>query len=365
MYIPPKIEYGAYLSYYDFERQDSGRYSRDVKRHFAHFEQFYTEMRATIFETLQANGPGSAKHGSDDLNLFNQCGDELDWFNNGKPYYKIDPWILPHLSSIPLTLPCEHLVFPFEAFEIRLPKDQFKENDKAPWVRGMLVCVYRKEDLQEAKQSGMVSFNTDADTDLLVLRIDVGPEEFTRNDPETGLPITSVGEAQFFIRFKLKPGTSVIDCYRQRRSDMEKMQGYIPDSDFCEKCIAIAVGTAMVACRNEEMIAPDLPRKLIERYYIAKKGGDEQKLAEINRKRLKVGMGKGWIVGMEDSERPVIITEQGEQKGPLQYGHWRSPHARLQPYGPRLKPTYRLIFIPASRVRKDLPLKHSQAEGSA
>lgn len=354
----PRIEYGHYEDQYTWTRFDAKRQHVVIPALFSH-ETFYKTLREYALEGVLRNGPMSGTIATNDLVAFNQAGDELEWHNLGKPYYKVDPRLLPHLAELKANIPAEHFCVPFESFEIRLPKGGLQEAPDKPWVRAILVTRYRRQDLAEAKDRLQMAFFEAPEADFFVARLSLGNEEVEYN--RLGLGKTKeLAPAQMFIRFILTPGKGILDCYHDRPSSQPDMQGYVPNEAIMETSVKIAVAVSLMACHNEEMLVPDIPRKLADRYRQARRTGDVNALENIDRKRMKLGMGKGWVIGMEDWERPEIIPGHGEVRGSLKFGHWRSPHPRLQPTGSRKSPIYRLIFVGTARVRKDLPLKPSQ-----
>lgn len=356
---PPRVEYGTYTDQYTWTRFDAKR-TRLHMRELSSPDAFYKHLREVAFEGVVRNGPMSSTIAANDLVAFNQAGDELEWHRSGKPYYKIDPRLLPHLLELKANVLAEHFCVPFESFEIRLPKGGLQESPDKPWVRALLVTRYKQQDLEDAKDKLQLPFAESPESDFLVIRMSLGNEKIEYMHPLLG-KTTDEAPSQMFIRFKLTPGKGFIDCYRARPSGMPNMQGYVPNDQVMEAAVKIALLVSLMACHNEEMLVPDIPRKMVERYRQAKRRGDVSALEVMDNKRAKLGMGKGWVIGMEDWERPVLVPGHGEVRGPLKFGHWRSPHPRLQPTGSREKPIYRLIFLGPTRVRKDLPLKPTQS----
>jgi hypothetical protein len=355
MSSPIRVEYGHYADQYTWARFDAKRH-RVLVPEFGSHETFYQSLRRMTLEGVVKNGPMSATLAPNDLVAFNQAGDELEWHLSGKPYYKIDPRLLPYLLNLNANIPAEHFCVPFESFEIRLPKEGLQEGVGTPWIRAVLVTRYKEQDLKEAKDTLQLPILESPRADMFIARLSLGNEPVEYFVPSMGM-VKEEAPAQMFVRFDLTPGKGMIDCLRDRPKDMPNMQGYVPGNDFIESVIKVAVAVSLMASHNEEMLTPDIPRKLVDRYRRAKTTGDKAILDSIENKRLKLGMGKGWVIGMEDWERPVIVPGHGEVRGSLKFGHWRSAHPRLQPTGPKTKPIYRLILLAPARVRKDLPLK--------
>jgi len=292
-----------------------------------------------------------------------QFNDELDWHRCGKPYFKIDPLLLPHFMRLKGDIPCEHVELPHKSFVIYLPENTIREYDGAPYLRSLLVCVNTPEELEQSADFMQPLFpNKKMDRPgcrVLMFRMDFGREPL---EEQEGAHVLPDKPCHVFYRLYLNDGATLFTAKGIDEKFQDTIFGYMPKADFVKELMKIFIGTSMVALHNEEMMSPDLPRKLRYRYNSAKNKNDKQSLENIENKRIKLGMGKGWVVGLEDKDRTIIATHQKGERGELSYSHLRSGHFRLQPTGSRSNPVYKLIFIKQLRVRPDLPMSPATAK---
>lgn len=282
------------------------------------------------------------------------CKAELSWYEAGNPYYKIWPQIATALGETNIDIDGKFLYLPFEAFEIRFPRHrdfEIKEDANCPPITSML--VYRDEITADTK-----IINDDRDWSLIV----------HYQTAET----VSHDFCGFYYRMGVKSGRLLSDDYNkaERETKYDKTT-YEPSKQFAQKLVRIAIATCFFGTNNHEMIMPDLPYKLEERYHAAVAAKDKTEAAKLLDKAKRLGH-FGQRVGSElDLPRPLIkhINESGGSQGKyeLSHGHLRSGHMRLQRYGSRANPQdennperYELIFIAPHLVRPDLPLRETR-----
>lgn len=131
------------------------------------------------------------------------------------------------------------------------------------------------------------------------------------------------------------------------------------DHDFSQRIVrrrilSLVIATMLIAVSDDKrLIRPE------------QRGVRHRLKAEKAKKRGDKGAGladKGFLVGADiklpkDLQQALKPAGTGEGHS-LQYGHVRSGHLRIQPYGKRDgKKTYKVIFIAPTLVRPDLPLK--------
>lgn len=122
----------------------------------------------------------------------------------------------------------------------------------------------------------------------------------------------------------------------------------------------IAICTLFFLHDQHELVMPDLTKKEIVKYRKAKERGDEQRMQQL---RQKAGNRNGYIIGRREIDLPVPkLTFTGTpdyQTGTgreLHHAHIRRGHLRRQRIGKRDENKHKLIFLPPTVVRPDLPL---------
>jgi hypothetical protein len=137
-----------------------------------------------------------------------------------------------------------------------------------------------------------------------------------------------------------------------------KDECYCPGKEFKLNLIRIAVATCFFGINNHEFVLPDLIRRHLVKYHALKAAGRHQEATDFALSKTK---SKEWCIGREIVlPRPEVEhrTVEGNPEGrgyTLSHQYLRSGHLRLQQYGPRDRPHHKLIFIPPTVVRPDLP----------
>jgi hypothetical protein len=280
----------------------------------------------------------------------------------GKPYYKVSPTIFEDLLGINIDIDSEYLKSPHPVFEVKFPKGALRENDASPEVEGMLVAMLPpgRFELVVPREGHRLIPDTgdyvEQDFPTLSLRLSLGVEvvEFE------GMKVESPTNA--YLQFNIRPNKTIAQCFEEKLPMAKNMKGYFPSEPFQKEILRLACAVCFLANYNSDLLSPDIPRKDFKRYREAKRRNDAKTLAEIDHRRVKVGMGKGWVIGQEtEGETPPVIMTSDERHRELKHRHFRSPHLRLQPVGPRAKPTYEIRFVRGTVVRPDLPPKTADA----
>jgi len=251
---------------------------------------------------------------------------ERNWYRIGRPHYKVWPSMVDALMNTKINIGCEHLHMPFPLIEIRLPPKHYREDENAPWLRAMLVTKQREPDGEKL----LVFSQFAADKWAL----DHGGDEMTNS---------------VLNKFALIPGDT-IDTELQRmpfrHSEHQEGGPYWPNRDCLMHMTALAVGVCFIAIGKDRSLVRPATLTTRERIKSKKRHGRPSR--------------KGWEVGA-DIKLPKLRDDRscpGHGEGSkLQFGHIRSGHMRWQPTGPREEPIYKLIFVPPTVVRPDLPMK--------
>lgn len=269
------------------------------------------------------------------------CYAEEAWYRHGQPYYKIWPGMANSLANISIDIDGKYLHLPFPTYEIRFPKSvPITEGPGHPVLKAMLVHRCDREDF-DRKDDCPWSFivHYQFDTDL-------------KND-----------WMGWYFSLGIKEGETLDERFNKTwKWSTHYETGYEPKQKFISQLVRIAVAVAFFGIHEHQMVLPDIPYKFVDRYHRAKASKDAKEQKDLLEKAKRLHH-YGWLVGSEiDLPQAVVrhINEGGrtEPGRELQFGHVRSGHMRLQPYGPKDNPTeYKLIFISPSMVRPDLPLQ--------
>lgn len=273
---------------------------------------------------------------------------ERNWYALGQPYYKVWPAMVDALMHTKIDIGVEHFEMPFPVILIRLPYHFFREDKRAPWLRGILVTRQREVFSEEvAKALG----KEPGSHDRLMLFSQFEMDEFTESQRPPNAIKEEVGNNSVLSKLTLVPGHTIEDDLEQmpiQTSHHKEGGSYWPNMETTQKIVALAVGVCFIAIGKD--------KKLITRAR-----PDVHDRRSQRRGRRQMPPGRGWAVG-QDIKLPKLrqdaATSTGEGEGQrLQFGHVRSGHMRYQRYGSKDAPEYRLIFIHPTVVRPDLPMK--------
>jgi hypothetical protein len=316
-------------------------------------DEFFEEQMSAFEKTCRRSG-------LDDTEIHTQLyiiRAQQEWYRWGKPYYKIWPQMLDALAVVDINIPGRFLQMPYPFFEIKLPTCHHMGSPEDPKLVGLLVSVAHQGDeidkgipmnLESSERKLVISYQFDApnrEQDILT------PEaEFQR------------------IEFSYAMGIED-DTPLQRRLDDADFHTSLfndatfePGKEFRSSLMRLAIATCFFGVGQHDVVMPDLPRKLITKYRDAVAAGEPTD--DIIEKGNRQMHGVGWNVGSEiDLPLPLVRYEHkdGEpfRKRELQTSHIRRGHMRMQQVGPRDDPKYKMVFIPPTVVRPDLPLGRS------
>ncbi len=137
----------------------------------------------------------------------------------------------------------------------------------------------------------------------------------------------------------------------------------IVNPDFDEatrRLIRVVIGVTFFGQDRHEMVLPDLPRRVIERYQRERRQpapGEAERLVEAARQDgftgFKIGSEIDLPTAVRRPEGPEGVVLHGRE---LTAGHVRRGHLRMQACGPKLQ-GHKVVFVPPCVVRPDLPLQ--------
>jgi hypothetical protein len=272
---------------------------------------------------------------------------EMDWYKYGQPYYKLWPSMAESLANINIDIDCKYFHMPFPCFEVRFPKEPvIREHKDAPPVRAML--VYRAVP-EEIERLGFKPETEGYDREWTLC---------THYQFETDVMNDYMG---WYFNMGILSGQTLNHRLTEAaKNSVYFEKGYQPREEFQLQLMRISIGVAFFGMHQHDMILPDIPTRYEERWHRARANKDKKEQDHLL-ERAKKMQHYGWLVGSEiDLPQPVVrhLNEANEGTGrELTFGHVRSGHMRLQPYGPKDNPNeYKLIFVCPTLVRPDLPL---------
>lgn len=330
--------------------------------------KFYEMIRQGFFASLQS-GRGIARH---TVGTYRQLMEEYRWYRCGTPKYRVYPDMLFALSRISIDIDAGELRMPFPAFTIEVPENLFRENEESPYLKGMLVhCRRRGQTKAEDEFNFGVRFTKDDggavcedegaadEADVMILDLDFGNEVVTS-------PVTkNVGEnpCKPYAVFDIDPGRTIVEAFNAMPATDFVDEGYMPSAEFQKACLRVAVGVAFFAVNNHEVVARDIPPGLLERRERAIRTRNKKLLNKTNSEMERQGYNRCFTVGRtivlprHEPEKAISESDSGESKRELSYSHLRSGFMRWQAHGPKEDRKHKLIFIPPTRVRADLPFR--------
>lgn len=256
------------------------------------------------------------------------CKVERAYYAAGTPYYKVWPSILQALSHTDMNIDGEYFAMPFPAFEVRLPKT---DNPLAPLTSALVARVEPGDDDNDGREW---TFCMEAET--------------VNND---GRPCVMLA------RQGVQRGRKLDDMVDAVRT--EYIGGFSLDTSLIRQLLRVCIGVCFFGVDRHELVLPEVPRKIIDRYQRERRQPTDAEARDILRQARKVGL-CGWKVGSEidlptaDLRQHAAPEGQGEGRS-LTTGHVRRGHLRMQACGPGYRDR-KLIFLPPTVVRPDLPM---------
>lgn len=259
---------------------------------------------------------------------------EQCFFRCGKPYYKVWPGIAAAIGSTKIDIPESTVRLPYPCFEIRLAEGSFLVTESRVPITG-----------------------------LLVYEMEIGPDQ--EFDGEKFKRMISMSyrvddKMQGVFGLFIKNGETIEDSLqhaynRYGTRDSLGNADQLLNKEESRNITRLAIAVALFGIDRHELVLPD-----IEKEQITVRGKGKKALLKQNRDR-EIAKNTGWLVGSEiDLPRPDVYREgHGEPTGrELESGHVRSGHMRMQPCGEGNKDR-KLIFVPPTVVRPDLPMRTS------
>jgi hypothetical protein len=267
---------------------------------------------------------------------------EIDYFRYNEPYYKVYPGMVEQLGGVNIDIDGQYLKLPFPAFEVRLPKGEHvvTDGEGGPICTAMMVSadnITRHCDGRDWSIICMYQFD-------------------------------GIEHGTWLYKMSVKKGKTIGEEFEEAFVNSELTEGlYDPPKKLADKLIRIAIATCFFGTRQHDLIIPDIPAKLRDKYAKAKAENNDFEVKQILDKSKRLGH-NGYRIGSEIAiPKPQSylggdgrVRDYEPTGRELQYGHVRSAYMRLQPKGKRSDPYYELTYVAPTIVRPDLPMKETR-----
>lgn len=303
------MEFHQYKTHWQIVKENAKEYRSD-------YRLFYDRYAEILQEEIKTN---------DITNNLLSISGEVAFLDSHKPYFKVWPGIAKELMNVDFNIPSTFLKFPFKAYEIRLPKTDNPLRFRGKEVTQLLV--------HEHERMGAKRLH-------IVYRLS---DEFYKERYHSWY-VTALLDHRITINKMIE---SVL-IYSPHATTKE-------NAEFFQSICRLAISVAFFGTNQHDLIIPDLPKKIAEKYDNA---SDTEK-KELSNRAARQGH-NGYRIGSREKLLPCVRSEGhngGGEGRELAYGHLRRPHMHMYRCGPRDNSRYELRFISLVHVRPDLELK--------
>ena len=322
--------------------------------------RYFDELAKTLHDMFTDGAGGRAEMETYELcSAMTNVTCHQNWRAFGAPYYKVWPEMSWMLSEVSMSMEGKYLNLPYPSFALLMPQGE-KHAMQEPGCPVMKSCLVSRLDTGHSAGGIVMEYKSWKDR-AYSLHIEYQFDGHEAN----GQPIVYCLTMPMYLD---RPIEECVQIALTRSSEYSD-GSYVPSEKFIEKLLRLIVSVTFFGVDQHEFVMPDLPKKKIVKVMKALKDGDDSKIKEAANKAehqaKKHGTGFGWSIGSE-TDLPTSDVEfryEGGKKlakGERKFAGVRRGHMRLQPYGGRDKPDYRMIFIKPTVIRPDLPMKASR-----
>lgn len=333
------------------------------------WQEFYASEGQRLFaQAFQENALGRDNTQSVIGNVQMQA--EQAWYQDGRPYYKIYPNLLPYFLTTKLQVPCEYFRLPFASILIRLPKEHSVDSlriDENHYVKSILVSSFDVEPdnppVMFHPQGGVISYHS---CRQVVVWVDLNECESTLR-----VPIYTYQQL-LFDNFKETAEQALEQCKQRTRRRLTPDGEFLDDGGILvpyhvvDACWRIVIAVSFLSTGGDKIVEFDVLNRDLAKYLQAVSKQDEPRQQQLVDRAKRNGK-NGYTIGRE-LPFPAIIrhsSSSGESETSgreLQFQHQRSAHWHWVPYGPG-RAMMKLVFYKQLTVRPDLPPKSSADRG--
>lgn len=285
---------------------------------------------------------------------------EYEWVVSGKPYFNINPKLIPVFSKCPIDVPANLIKFPtnFSAFSINLSSPEEGNPmviDKDHYVKSILCNFNNNEKISDVLKKLGVSSSAyrEEDSNRIILWIDIG-------ETGTEIPGTPPQPIYTYRQLAFKDVETVEEAMNKLPHHPSASEGVIVSAELTIQCIRLMASICFLVQSDDPLILPDVLAE--DRLAIKWANADRKKqLHERARKKGK----NGWMVGMDIPYTDAIAESHGHgTKLPLTHregheltrSHFRNGHWHVVRHG-KNKELKKVIWYLPTTVRPDLPMK--------
>ena len=294
---------------------------------------------------------------------YNQICAELNYKKQGSPYYKLWPGITDALLTTKMNFTSALLKSPHEIFEIRF--GTHKKNAHTFGTDGSIIVTYKPKKVLvlEAPETLEVSKKLPNVDGLYMDKIEKIRGKKLSSLVHILYKMPKDDGACSEVCFALFDNSTVesdinfhFSTYSEESLNLPENENPFLTPEQKTDLFRVVVGVMMFGVHNHEVVLPDIKTPVIL-------GRGKKREALRNQATSKeIQKCNGWQVGSEINLPQAKIIEPANDQpkaGPrLKFGHIRSGHMRLQPYGPK-RQKKKLIFIAPIVVKPELPVRPS------
>jgi hypothetical protein len=354
-------KFSTYSTYYDIYCEAAPKGGRKTYR------EYYVDAIKRILGALE--DPNSLKKVYQDPETFKtalECKEdwplslstheaEYTWYSTGRPTFKIFPGMVDALAHTSIEVECEHIHLPFPSFRIELPvSNRLGEAHGEPGYDGLLVTtddIVKFDALEGGQGVKLCVFASrrgrEKHYEPLSLKLynricaAHGTLPLMNHHSLLGLPIIS---EQMTVK-------ELLVKYDEQMTQHEESFG----SRMARRnLLGLVIATILIATSDDKRLIKPEERGLKHRLKAqrARKRGDK------SAGREDIGFCVGADIKLPKELSKAINQPAGGEGRSLNYGHIRSGHLRVQPYGKKGEDKrYKVIFLAPALVRPDLPMK--------
>lgn len=327
-----RYEFWEYPDIYNCLRQNKGFHIKGLTE--AEWQEQIPDEPVKFYEYAISRRRESKTPRANDLvmEMIEEC--ELRMFRSGRPYYKVWPSICADLCDTEMRVDGGDFRLPHEGFEVRFPKTDNPLGDT------ICACVARMDG----------NYFTDGrDWSLNIIFVEVEDAASKKN-----INPFQPGGISYIADIPIKKGQSLEDALSFTAIGSNSVM-----LDKARQVMRVCVGVSFFGVDKHEVILPDLRRKVIDKYLLARRQPTQEEAREVLQDARQHGLG-GFKVGSEiDLPSPLIRRHYedntpGEARGGISHGYRRRHHMRIQGCG-QGRQEKRLVFVREHDVRPDLP----------
>jgi hypothetical protein len=275
---------------------------------------------------------------------------EWHWIDHGRPYFILEPSLIPTFSRCRMDIPVDLIQFPYglHSFSVHLPSAQDGNPlviDDRHYVKSFLVTRVTESSMAYLQNKLLGPLPLDLGIgkyrNRLFLWVDVGEVD------ANGLPVYT------YRQLVWNESCTVDEAMNALPDDPTINEGVIVPAEISKQCMRLVLSVCFLAGSNDPLVQPDV---LAEHRPLLSTADPEQ-IKLLQEKAKKKGK-YGWTIGTTAPPPASIGPRLYHEGRELEYAHIRQGHWHTTRYGPG-KSLWRVQWYRLTTVRPDLPLRLS------